>query len=191
MEFRILGPTEVLDGGRRLPLPSGRGRALLALLALHAGEAISADRLIDELWGEDPPPTARTIVQGLVSRLRRVLEPDKAPARPAARLQTVGGGYRLAIEAEAVDAHRFKRLIDEAREAPMALRSTRLSAALALWRGPALADFTYEPFAQRAITALEELRTQAIEDRIEADLAAGRAAELVPELEQVIQDHPF
>src|ERR671915_11587 len=76
-----LGPTEVLVGGRRLPLPSGRGRAVLALLALHAGEPISADRLIDELWGEDPPPTARTAVQGLVSRLRRVLEPDKAPAR--------------------------------------------------------------------------------------------------------------
>ncbi len=120
MEFRILGPTEVLDGGRRLPLPSGRGRALLALLALHAGEPISADRLIDELWGEEPPPSARTVVHDLVSRLRRVLEPDKAPARPTARLETVGGGYRLAIEAHAVDAHRFKRLIDEAREAPAA-----------------------------------------------------------------------
>ena len=191
MEFRILGPTEVLDGGRRLPLPSGRGRALLALLALHAGEPISADRLIDELWGEEPPPTARTVVQNLVSRLRRVLEPDKAPARPTARLETVGGGYRLAIEAQAVDAHRFKRLIDEAREAPVARQATMLSAALALWRGPALADFRYEPFAQRAITALEELRTQAIEDRIEADLASGRATELVPELEQLIQDHPF
>ena len=91
MEFRILGPTEVLDGGRPLPLPSGRGRALLALLALHAGEPISADRLIDELWGEDPPPTARTVVQGLVSRLRRVLEPDKTDAQPGDRLETVGG----------------------------------------------------------------------------------------------------
>ena len=191
MEFRILGPTEVLDGGRRLPLPSGRGRALLALLALHAGESISADRLIDELWGEDAPPTARTVVQNLVSRLRRVLEPDKTDARPTDRLETVGGGYRLAIEAEAVDAHRFKRLIDEAHAAPVARQATMLSAALALWRGPALADFTYDPFAQRPITALEELRTQAIEDRIEADLALGRAGELVPELEQLIHDHPF
>ena len=95
MEFRILGPTEVLDGGRRLPLPSGRGRALLALLALHAGEPISADRLIDELWGEDPPPTARTVVQNLVSRLRRVLEPDKraCPAdRPDSRRSAAATG---------------------------------------------------------------------------------------------------
>ena len=120
-----------------------------------------------------------------------MLEPDKTDARPTARLEAVGGGYRLAIEAEAVDAHRFKRLIDEARAAPVARQATMLSAALALWRGPALADFTYDPFAQRPITALEELRTQAIEDRIEADLALGRATELVSELEQLIHDHPF
>jgi DNA-binding SARP family transcriptional activator len=191
MEFRILGATEVLDEGRRIQLPSGRGLALLALLALHAGEPVSADRLIDELWGEGPPPTARTVVHGLVSRLRRVLEPRTAKSRPGALLQTIGSGYRLAVEPDAVDAHRFKRLIDEARGAPAEMGALKLSAALALWRGPALADFAYQPFAQRAITALEELRTQAIEDRIEADLASGRAADLVPELEQLIQDHPF
>jgi DNA-binding SARP family transcriptional activator/class 3 adenylate cyclase len=191
MEFLILGPTEVLDGGRRVPLPSGRGRALLALLVLHAGEPVSADRLIDELWGEDPPPTARTVVHGLVSRLRRLVEPRSAKARTGALLQTIGSGYRLAIQPDAVDAHRFKRLIDEARGAPLEVRATKLSVALALWRGPALADFAYEPFAQRAITALDELRTQAIEERIEADLASGRAGDLVPELEQLIQDHPF
>ncbi|MGH2381010.1 MAG: BTAD domain-containing putative transcriptional regulator, partial [Candidatus Limnocylindria bacterium] len=191
MEFRILGPTEVVDGERRVPLPSGRGRALLALLALHAGEPVSADRLIDELWGEDPPPTARTVVHGLVSRLRGVLEPGSAKAQPGALLQTFGSGYRLAIEPDAVDAHRFKRLIDESRGAPEEVRAAKLSAALSLWRGPALADFLYQPFAQRAISALEELRIQAIEDRIEADLASGRAADLVPDLEQLIQDHPF
>jgi DNA-binding SARP family transcriptional activator len=191
MEFRILGPTEVLDGRRSLSLPSGRGRALLALLALHAGEPVSADRLIDELWGEDPPPTARTVVHGLVSRLRRVLEPRSADVRASTILQTFGSGYRLSIEPDAVDAHRFKRLIDESRSAPEEVRAAKLSAALSLWRGPALADFVYEPFAQRAITVLEELRTQAIEDRIEADLALGRAEDLVPELEQLIQEHPF
>jgi DNA-binding SARP family transcriptional activator len=192
MEFRILGPTEVVAGGRRVPLPSGRGRSLLALLALHAGEPVTADRLIDELWGEDPPPTARTIVHGLVSRLRRVFESRGAKTRPGgAPLQTFGSGYRLAIEPDAVDAHRFKRLIDDARAAPAEARAANLSAALALWRGPALADFAYEPFAQRAITALEELRTEAIEERIEADLASGRAGDLVPELEQLIQNHPF
>jgi DNA-binding SARP family transcriptional activator/class 3 adenylate cyclase len=191
MEFRILGATEVLDGARRVQLPSGRGRALLALLALHAGEPVSADRLIDELWGEDPPPTARTVIHGLVSRLRRLLEPPGGTARPGALLQTLESGYRLAMEPDAIDAHRFKRLIDEARAAPADVRAAKLSAALALWRGPALADFTYEPFAQGAIAALEELRTQALEDRIEADLESGRAGDLVPELERLIQDHPF
>jgi DNA-binding SARP family transcriptional activator len=191
MEFRILGPTEVLDGGRRVPIPGGHGRALLALLVLHAGEPVSTDRLIDELWGENPPPTARTVVHGLVSRLRGLLEPGRGKARPGALLQTLGSGYRLAIEPDAVDAHRFKRLIDEARGAPAEVRAAKVLAALALWRGPALADFAYEPFAQRAITALEELWTQAIEDRIEADLASGRAADLVPELEQLIRIHPF
>ena len=191
MEFRILGPTEVLAGGRLVPLPSGRGRALLALLVLHAGEPVSADRLIDELWGEDPPPTARTVVYGLVSRLRGLLEPGRAKAQPGALLQRFGSGYRFAIEPEAVDAHRFKRLIDESRGAPEEVRAVKLSAALSLWRGPALADFVYQPFAQRAITALEDLRIQATEDRIEADLALGRAADLVPELEQLIQEHPF
>jgi DNA-binding SARP family transcriptional activator len=191
MEFRILGPTEVLDGRRRVPLPSGRGRALLALLVLHAGEPVSADRLIDELWGEGPPPTARTVVHGLVSMLRRVLEPGRAKARPGGLLQTSGSGYRFAIEPHAVDAHRFKRLIDESRGAPAEVRAAKLSVALSLWRGPALADFVYQPFAQRAITALEELRIEATEDRIEADLALGRAADLVTELEQLIHDHPF
>src|SRR5918996_4481541 len=191
MEFRILGPTEVLEGGRRVPPPGGRGRALLALLMLHAGEPVSADRLIDQLWGESPPPTARTVVHGLVSRLRAVLEPGRGKAQAGALLQTSGSGYRLAIEPDAVDAHRFKRLIDEARDAPAEVQATRLSAALALWRGSALADFAYEPFAQRAISALEELRTQAIEDRIEADLASGHASDLVPELEQLILAHPL
>ena len=191
MEFRILGPTEVLNGGRPVSLPSGRGRALLALLLLHAGEPVSADRLIDELWGEDPPPTARTVVHGLVSKLRRVLGRGSHEARPRTIVQTSRSGYWLDIEPDAVDAHRFKQLIDEARVGTADVRATRLSDALALWRGPALADFSYEPFAQRAIAALEELRVQAMEDRIEADLALGHAAHLVPELEQMVQDHPF
>jgi DNA-binding SARP family transcriptional activator len=191
MDIRILGPTEVLDEGREVPLPSGHGRALLVLLALHAGESISADRLIDELWGEDPPPTARTVVHGLVSRLRRVLVPHSAKARPGALIQTIGGGYRLAIEPDAVDAHRFKRLIDEARIGPAEVRAAKLSTALALWRGAALIDFAYEPFAQRAIRALEELRIQAIEERVEADLASGRAGDLAADLQQLVQAHPF
>jgi DNA-binding SARP family transcriptional activator len=191
MDFRILGSTEVLDGARRVELPAGRGRALLALLILNAGEPVAADRIVDELWGEDPPRTAATVVQGLVSRLRRAFEPGRATGGPSQLLQTVGNGYRLAIDPESIDANRFKRLLDEARDATPEARSAKLSAALGMWRGLALADFTYEPFAQRAIAALDELRIQAIEDRFEADLADGRGGELVAELEDVIAAQPF
>ena len=191
MDIRILGSTELLDGTRRVELPAGRGRALLALLILHAGEPVAAERIVDELWGEDPPRTAGTIVQGLVSRLRRALEPGRARRGPPELLETVGSGYRLAIDPESIDADRFKRLLDEARGDTPEGRSVKLSAALRMWRGPALADFTYEPFAQRAIVALNELRIEAIEDRFEADLALGRGGEFVAELEEVIAAHPF
>jgi len=191
MDFRILGSTEVLDGTRRVELPAGRGRALLALLILHAGESVAAERIVDELWGEDPPRTADTVVQGLVSRLRRAFEPGRAKGGRSEPLQTVGNGYRLAIDPGSIDANRFKRLVDEARDAKPETQSAKLSAALGMWRGPALADFTYEPFAQRAIAALDELRIQAIEGRFEADLALGRGGELVAELEAVIAAQPF
>jgi DNA-binding SARP family transcriptional activator len=191
MDFRILGSIEVLDGTGRVEVPAGRGRALLAMLILHAGEPVAAERIVDELWGEDPPRTAGTIVQELVSRLRRVFEPGRARGAPSELLQTVGSGYLLATDPGSIDANRFKRLLDEARDATPEARSAKLSAALHMWRGPALADFTYEPFAQRAIAALEELRIQAIEDRLEADLALGRSRELVGELEGVIAAHPF
>jgi DNA-binding SARP family transcriptional activator/class 3 adenylate cyclase len=191
MDFRILGSTEVLDGTRRVELPTGRGRALLALLIIHAEEPVSADRIVDELWGEDPPRTALTVVQGLVSRLRKVLEPDRGKGSPSQILQTIEGGYRLAVGRASVDANRFRGLLDEARQAPPAGRSATLSAALNLWRGPALADFAYEPFAQRSIAALQEMRIGAIEDRFEADLAIGRAGELVAELEELIATYPF
>ena len=117
MDFRILGSTEVLDGTRRVELPAGRGRALLALLILHAGEPVAADRIVDELWGEDPPRTADTVVQGLVSRLRRAFEPGRGRGGHSEPLQTVGNGYRLAVDPESVDADRFKRLLDEASDA--------------------------------------------------------------------------
>lgn len=191
MEFQILGGMEVLDGARPLALPAGRGRALLALLVLHAGEAVSAERLIDELWGEHAPATASTVVQGHVSRLRKVLEPGRDKREHSTILRTVATGYLLAIAPDAVDANRFKRLLDQARDATLTVRSAMLADALRLWRGPALADFTYEPFAQRAITALEELRLAALEERIEADLALGRHGELVSEVEQLIGAHPF
>jgi DNA-binding SARP family transcriptional activator len=191
MEFRILGAMEVLDTTHRLDLPKGRGRALLALLVLHAGESVSAERLIDALWDEHPPTTASTVIHGLVSKLRKTLEPDRAKGHRAELLQTVGTNYRLVIDPETVDANRFKRLIDEARGGAPDVRAAGLFAALGLWRGPALADFTYMPFAQRAISALEELRIEATEDRIEAELELGRNHELVPELETLVREYPF
>jgi DNA-binding SARP family transcriptional activator len=171
VEFRILGPLEVLDDGRPVALPGGRGRALLALLILHAGEVISADRLIDELWGEGPPPTATTALQGLVSTLRKRLEPARSGGEARAVLRTVPPGYVLATDPTSVDANLFRRLLEEASGATAAERSARLRRALSLWRGPALAEFTYQPFAQREITTLEELRLVSIEERAEADLA--------------------
>jgi len=191
MEFRILGSMEVVDGSRRVDLPAGRGRALLALLILHVGEVVTADGLIDELWGEHPPATANTVVQELVSRLRRVLEPGRGKGDPPAILQTAGAGYRLAVDPQAVDANRFTWMLDRARNASIEVRSRLLADALALWRGRALADFAYVPFAQRAITALEELRVAALEERIDADLDLGRHAELVAEVEQLVAAHPF
>ena len=191
MEFRILGPMEVLDGLRRVDLPAGRARALLALFILRAGEAVAVDRIIDDLWGEHPPPTVHTIVQGFVSRLRKILEPGRDPREQPTILQTAGQGYRLAIDPEAVDAHRFTRLLEEARDVDHEARSSLLRGALALWRGPALADFTYEPFAQQPIAALEELRVVAIEERIDTDLALGLHGQVVPELERLLTAHPF
>src|SRR5207247_1514376 len=129
--------------------------------------------------------------QGLVSRLRRAFEPGRARGGHSEPLQTVGNGYRLAVDPESVDADRFKRLLDEASDATPEARSAKLSAALGMWRGPALADFTYEPFAQRAIAALEELRTQAFEERVEAELSLRLGGDLVAELEEVIAANPF
>src|SRR5437667_10580674 len=112
MNFGILGATEVRDEARRVEIPTGRARSLLALLILHAGEPVAAERIVDELWGEDPPRTAGTVVQELVSRLRRAFEPGRAKGAPSELLQTVGSGYRLATHPGSIDANRFKRLLD-------------------------------------------------------------------------------
>jgi DNA-binding SARP family transcriptional activator len=191
VEFRVLGQLEVLDGDQRVPLPRGRGRALLALLVLRAGEVVSTDRLIDWLWGETPPPTAITALHGLVSTLRKRLEPARGASEAPAVLETRPPGYVLAIDRGEVDAHRFRRLLEGVAGAPAPKRAAKLRTALALWRGPALADFTYEPFAQTDIAVLEELRMAAIEERIDADLELGRHAELVGELKDLTAEQPL
>ena len=188
MEFRLLGVMEVRDATGPLDLPSGRARALLAILALHAGQPVTAERLIDELWSGTPPPTAGTIVHGLVSRLRRTLSPDTDGAQV---LETVGKGYRLTVDPDSIDAIRFERLVRQARGTDAATRAGVLSDALALWRGTPLADFMYEPFAQRMIHSLEESRIQANEDLLDAELELGGADGVAGRVRELIEAHPF
>ena len=187
MEFRILGPLEVWDGGCEVSLGGRKPRALLALLLLHPNEVVSADRLIDELWGEDSPERAAGALRVNVSRLRKALPPDV--------LTTRSPGYVIRVEPDDLDLHRFERLVDEARglraRGLAADASERLREALSLWRGPALADFAYESFAQAAIARLEEIRLAAVELRIDADLALGRHDELVGELEALVAEQPL
>ena len=187
MEFRILGPLEVWDKGSEVSLGGRRPRALLALLLLHPNEVVPVDRLIDELWGEDPPEDAAAALRVNASRLRKALPHDA--------LETRSPGYIVRVEADALDLHRFERLVEEGRS--LLARgladdaSERLRVALSLWRGPALADFAYESFAQATIARLEEIRLGAVELRIDADLALGRHDELAGELEALIAEHPL
>ncbi len=187
MDFRILGPLEVWDGGGEVSLGGPKPRALLAGLLLHSNEVVPTDRLIDELWGEDSPEDAAAALRVNVSRLRKAL--------PQEVLTTRSPGYVLRVEPDELDLHRFERLVDEARSllarGLAANASERLHEALALWRGPALADFMYESFAQPAIARLEEIRLAAVELRIEADLTLGRHDELVGELEGLVTEHPL
>jgi DNA-binding SARP family transcriptional activator/ABC-type branched-subunit amino acid transport system substrate-binding protein/streptogramin lyase len=181
MHFRILGPLEVWADGHELQLGAGRQRALLTLLLLHANEVVPSDRLIDELWGERPPATASKVVQGYVSQLRKALAEDVLVTRPP--------GYLLRVDA--TDAREFERLVDEAQGQEPAEAARTLRRALELWRGPPLADFEYENWAQAEIARLEELRLEAVEDRIDAELQLGRHAQLVPELESLAAAHPL
>ena len=183
MEVRVLGPLEVVDGDRSLPIGGGRQRKLLAILLLHANEFVPSDRLIDELWGDDRPDTAVKALQGYVSQLRKTLGADALVTRP--------GGYLLELAPGQLDLHRFEQLVDGAREAEPRGAAERLREALALWRGPPLADFTYDDFAQGEIARLEERRLVALERRIEADLALGRHQEVAGELAALVKQHPL
>ena len=193
MEFRILGPIEVWSEGRQLRLGGVKQRALLAVLLLHRNEVVSVDRLIDELWGGDPPTTAVKTAQVHVSQLRKTLGRDRGEAGEV--LVTRSPGYLLRIDAGELDSDRFEQLADEGRRALRAgepeLATRVLLEALSLWRGPALADFTADEFAQTEIGRLEEARVSAIEERIDADLALGRHQALVGELDALIQAHPL
>jgi DNA-binding SARP family transcriptional activator len=183
MEFRILGPLEVVEDGRPVSLDRRRMRALLAFLLLHANELVSADRLIDEVWGPQPPKTASASLQNYVSRLRKAIGPEAVISQPP--------GYILRVDPERFDLARFERLTSEARRAEPRERAEKLRAALALWRGPALDDLAFEPFARDEVGRLEEARLAALEDCIDAELELGRAGDLVGELEELVEQHPL
>ncbi len=185
MEFRILGPLEVLAGGSVVPISGARQRGLLAILVLSANEVVSADRLIEELWGAQPPESGRAALQVRVSQLRKAL------GEAGAAIRTQASGYVLRVEEGQLDLDRFERLVAEAAGADPSVAADTLREALGLWRGPALADLAYEPFAQTAIRRLEELRLVALERRIEADLALRRHRDLVAELETLVAEHPL
>jgi DNA-binding SARP family transcriptional activator len=186
-EFRVLGSLEVVDLDGPLALGPPQQRTLLAVLLLHRGEAVSTDRLIDELWGERPPASANKLVQGYVSNLRKALGDGL--------LITEGRGYVLRLEPGRLDVDRFEALAAQGQraleEGDALSAGAVLREALALWRGPPLADFAYEPFAQPEIARLEEARLAALEDRIDADLASGEHARLVGELEALVREHPL
>ena len=193
MEFRILGPLEVRKGERVVAL-GRKQRALVAVLLLNANEVVSAGRLIDALWGEQPPETAGHALQVHVSQLRKAFE--QVGARNANELLiTRPPGYMLRVDPAQFDRDRFIEFLERGggaleRGAPERAAAD-LREALALWRGPALADFAYDDFAQSAIGHLDELRLTALESRIDADLGLGRHVELVPELETLVREHPL
>jgi len=186
-EFRVLGPLEALADGSALKLGGARPRAVLAVLLLNAGQVVSASRLIDEVWAEEPPDTAANLVQGYVSQLRKELGRDT--------IETREPGYLLRIEHDSLDLHRFERLVSDGSEllerGDAEDAAALLREALALWRGAALADVADEGVLRRAAARLDELRLVALERRIEADLACGRHTELVGELEALATEYPL
>jgi DNA-binding SARP family transcriptional activator len=185
VDFRILGPLEVWDQARPVTIRGRKQRALLVLLLLHVNEVLSIDRLLDELWGERIPGAGGTALRVRVSQLRKVL------GAGGALIVTQAPGYTLRLEPERLDLHRFERLVAEADQLEPIDAATKLREALALWRGPPLADVAYESFAQPAVARLEEIRLLAVEKRIDADLASGRHAELVGEIEALVADQPL
>jgi DNA-binding SARP family transcriptional activator len=181
--FRILGPLEVVEGERPLPLGGPRQRALLAILLLRANEVVSTDRLVDQLWGETPPPTAAKAIQVYVSKLRKQLGEN--------RLVTRAPGYVLLADESELDLGRFEQLVSKAGQAGPEDAAALLREALALWRGTPLADLEYEAFAQAEISRLEELHLAVLEERIDADLAAGGHTKTLSELEALVAAHPL
>ena len=187
IEYRILGAVEALVDGVGVPLGGPRQRGVLVALLTRANAVVPASRVIDDLWEDDPPPSAANLVQGYVSHLRKALG--------KAVIETRGAGYIMRIDADELDLSRFEGLAEAGSRALAAGRAReavdRFGEALGLWRGPALADLAGEPFLQPVAARLEELRVLALERRIEADLGCGRHAEALADVRRLVGDHPF
>ncbi len=182
MEFRILGPLQVVEAGREVDLGSGRHRLLLALLLLSPNDVVGADRLIDQLWDGNPPPSAGKSLQNSVVRLRKLL---------GDRILTRAPGYALRVGPGELDSVRFEQLVESARDLDSNERRESLRSALALWRGPVLVDALPDGFELPEVGRLEDLRLSALESRIEADLETGHDGDLVRELESLVAEHPY
>lgn len=195
MEFRVLGPLEVVGDGESLALGSPKQRALLAVLVMSANQVVAVDRLVEELWGDEAPARAMASLQAYVSRLRRLLQPSEATRGRSNVLVTQPPGYVLRVDVGSIDAVRFEHQTAEgirslaAGDAAGALNA--LEEALRLWRGPPYADFSFEQFAHAEITRLNELRLSAIEARLAALVEAGHPAAAVADAEAVVRDHPL
>jgi DNA-binding SARP family transcriptional activator len=194
LEFRVLGPLEVVRDGEPVDLPGGKPRLLLAALLVNSNRVVSTDRLFEVLWGAEVSGSAQNLLQTYVSRLRDALEPERLRRAASGYVVTRAPGYVLAVDPDRIDAVRLEHLAGEGRRAlasAPAVAAATLREALALWRGDPLADFTYEPFAQADIARLTELRLAAREDQVEAGLALGAHAELCGELTQLVAEHPL
>lgn len=195
MEYRILGPFDVLDEGTSVHLGGGRQRAFLALLLINANQVVSTDRIIDQLWGEEAPETVANVIQVYVSRLRKALEPDRPKGAESSVLMTRRPGYLLNVDPAQIDAHRFLDLSKRGRDAmadnAMGIASSLLTQAMELWHGDVLADLAFEDFARGEIERLSEARLVAIESFHEAQLALGQHESLVGDLESIVLEYPL
>jgi predicted ATPase/DNA-binding SARP family transcriptional activator len=193
VEFRVLGPLEVIDGIRPLPLGGPKQRAVLAQLLLHANEVVSGDALVEAVWGGEPPHRARATLHVYIANLRKLLHSVDPVSQPQVRLGRAGSGYRLHVGNDELDLTRFQQLVGEGRAALDRQESLRaaglLREALALWRGPAFPDLSGWGFPE--VAALDEQRLSAFEDCIDAELKIGRGGELVAELEPLVAAHPL
>jgi DNA-binding SARP family transcriptional activator len=189
MQYRVLGPIEVEDAGRPLALRGVKQCALLGIFLLHPNEVLTPDRLLEDLWGGNPPGTGRTALGMQIWRLRKFL------GEAGGALETHPSGYLLSVEPDSVDLYRFETQLSDGdrsmKAGAFATAAKTLRQALDLWRGRAFEELAYEPFARGEIERIEEERLLAFEERIEAELALGHGANLVGELELLVSEHPL